>query len=242
MHTNFYGVYLGYWYKILLWFTSGFWVLNVYSNNSYNMYNQHRDKSGGKNQAVVWLPCQQFWLQIFPETTQNTIINAPFSVVLHQPHHRPPSTRPSLSPTSLPTLSPTLLPAGICCQLPPLFPRSLPTATAAAVRRHPPAWAAKMTLPLCHQRHHRHCHRIRQMGWRKLWQRLLVCSQPISMLGRIQCLLFFATSQLNCGMSFWSHSLLMVSACMQKKIQRKIHKKMLHKYESRGQQLPIHFI
>ncbi len=29
MHTNFYGVYLGYWYKMLICHTSGFWVLNV---------------------------------------------------------------------------------------------------------------------------------------------------------------------------------------------------------------------
>jgi hypothetical protein len=32
---------------------------------------------------------------------------------------------------------------------------------------------------------------------------------------------FLATSQLNCGMSFWSRGLLMVSGCMQKKMQRK---------------------
>ncbi len=53
MHTNFYGVYLGYWYKKQVCHTSGFWVLNVYSNNSYNMYNPHRDENVAGSRRVL---------------------------------------------------------------------------------------------------------------------------------------------------------------------------------------------
>ncbi len=36
--------------------TTGFWVSNVYSNNSYNMYNKHHEKSGGK--IKQWHDCR----------------------------------------------------------------------------------------------------------------------------------------------------------------------------------------
>ncbi len=121
-------------------FTSGFWVSNLYSNNSYQQYNWHWDESGGKNQAVVWLAWQHFWLRIFFKTTQaesNTIINAPFSVICHQLNHHMPSTWPLSLPTSLPMLLLTSLPAVLRHRLPQL----LPTAISVIVCPHPSARA-----------------------------------------------------------------------------------------------------
>ncbi len=66
-----------FWYKNVIC-TSGFWVSNVFSNNSYNMYNQHRDKNGGKNQAVAWL-CR----------ANNGLIFISTIGTIHTPHHLP---------------------------------------------------------------------------------------------------------------------------------------------------------